>query len=694
MARYFTRAQKLAIFVTCGGCCRNCGEELPSEWDAHHVRPFASGGRTDTENGEALCLKCHIRKHQTMIAEQAKYGNFRKDYSWQERAIEKFMNERSRFYSLEAGQFECAYVVEVSPSGGKSTFSMKLARSLIVAGLIDKVIWVVPRDSIKLGFKDDVSNVDEMPKEHRLLADRYFRIDTSLDTTYKGMFANYHGAVITYQALPRMLEYFELLGRKYRILFVLDEAHHGKINDADEAASVWGEAMEQCRSRACAVVCMTGTPVRADNKRIPFLAYEAVSDLQGQPLGWKVKPDFAFSYQDAVIAGIARKVVCRSQDPTITYEITDNETGVVTEHTKPVSAVTSLHLARIKNTALCFERGVIDELLKIAHQECDQLRQTGDSDAAVLVIARRDSDANEAKNLLELKRRITKLFGEQAVTVESTDREARQTIAAFKRGTDKWIVAKEMISEGTNLPRVRVILILRDIGNRTFYEQLVHRATRNDADDRPQDAFIIQLKFPNLHEWCSDLEKQALLAIEIREKKQPSGRPGDPSAPLLIEGICAEADGEVVVIEGEDFTEVDPIGRKLHAVIGEATKTSRWQLDKILKAMPGIGIGLPNTEIEQNAFSVDEQIERYVKMGEKDCRRAAQNLGGDSDAFAKITAEAKRTAGIKCKLKDLARSHPQALDAAKKFAEAARRAYQRSRAPQESDPGPAQGTLI
>jgi hypothetical protein len=624
-----------------------------------------------------------------MSAEQTKYGSFRKDYSWQERAIERFMTDRAKFYSLAPGQFERAYVVEVSPSGGKSIFSMKLAARLIRENLIDKVIWCVPRDSIKLGFKDDASQI-EMPKDRRLIGDPNFRIDTVLRTDYNKGLRNYHGAVIAYQSLPQMLEYFELLGRSYRLLFVLDEAHHGSVGETDEAQNMWGSAMEQCRSRAHAIVCMTGTPIRSDSKKIPYLTYDAEQSPDGR-VGWRVRSDFSFSYQDAVIAGIARKILCRSQDPEITYQVIDPETGKVAEHCKPVSCVPSSHLGKVKNTAFCFSRGIVDDLLKIAYEECQLMRRTGDPDAAILVIARRDTGEGDTKALIEIKDRIRRLFGEQAVTVESGDADARQAIITFKRGTDRFIVAKEMISEGTNLPRVRIILILRDIGNRTFYEQLVHRATRNDADDRPQDAIIIQLKFPNLHEWCSDLETQARIAWEKLQRRPPSsGGDGLSNPSPLIEGICARPDKETVVIEGEDFTEVDPFGRRLHAEVGELTKTSRWQLDIALKKLTAMGIKLPESTVDQNeAFPIDEQIARYIELGQKDCRRAAQNLGGDSDTFMKVTAEAKRAAGIKCKLPDLARDHPQPLDAAKKFAEAARRAALRSRAQDES-----QGSLL
>jgi KaiC/GvpD/RAD55 family RecA-like ATPase len=94
---------------------------------------------------------------------------FRKDYGWQKRAVDALMTGISDFYNTQPGQFRHAFIVEVSPSGGKTKFSLKAAKAMIDASLIDKVIWVVPRETIKNGFKDDAE-------------DTGLKIDVRLDT--------------------------------------------------------------------------------------------------------------------------------------------------------------------------------------------------------------------------------------------------------------------------------------------------------------------------------------------------------------------------------------------------------------------------------------------------------------------------------------------------------------------------------
>src|SRR5262249_54261474 len=153
----FTRLQRYRLWIRARGRCEACGNDLDADWHAHHIARHSSGGLTIEENGRALCVPCHRREHEEMSGEST--GSvFRKDYGWQERAVDALMTGISDFYSAQPGQFRHAFIVEVSPSGGKTKFSLKAAKAMIDASLIDKVVWVVPRETIKDGFKEDAED--------------------------------------------------------------------------------------------------------------------------------------------------------------------------------------------------------------------------------------------------------------------------------------------------------------------------------------------------------------------------------------------------------------------------------------------------------------------------------------------------------------------------------------------------------
>lgn len=295
---------------------------------------------------------------------------FYKDYSWQELAVEQLMQQLSTFYSAERGKFQRAYVVKVSPSGGKTIFSMKAARSLIEARLIDKIVWLVPRNSIKLGFADDCKLVD-MAEDVRLLNREHLHIDLDLKANYRGHLNNAHGAVITYQALPGLMAYFELLAQAgKRLMFVFDEAHHGaagEIDDTDDAtANVWGDAMARVSSIAHCVVCMTGTPARSDEKRVALLQYEetqVVTPSGSMSRALQVKADFSFGYADAVRAGVARKLIIRHQDPTMEFTLD----GVL--YNEKLSGLERRLLPHAKKLLVDGERGTVDAMLRQAERK-------------------------------------------------------------------------------------------------------------------------------------------------------------------------------------------------------------------------------------------------------------------------------------------------------------------------------------
>ena len=60
--RLFTRAQRLALLERDGGCAK-C-HAPPEHCEAHHIRWWETGGRTDLANGVMLCTRCHHDIHR------------------------------------------------------------------------------------------------------------------------------------------------------------------------------------------------------------------------------------------------------------------------------------------------------------------------------------------------------------------------------------------------------------------------------------------------------------------------------------------------------------------------------------------------------------------------------------------------------------------------------------------------------
>ena len=704
--RFFTALQRFRIYVAAGGQCENCGDQLTEDWHAHHIIRHTDGGISAVLNGAALCVPCHKRVH--MFPDM----QFAKDYSWQDRAVEKLMEGLPVFYSTERGKFERAFVVEVSPSGGKTVFSLKAARALIEAGLIDKVFSVVPRETIKDGFADDSLKV-EMQPEFRLLMDRTIRIETDLASNYTGTLRNYHGAAINYQSLGRFLNYVGLLSRAgERCLFVFDEVHHGKLSedfddadDADDCAAEWGKAIAAVRKVAHAVICMTGTPVRTDNKRIPFFNYKNVvqeDERSGTVIeGLQVDSDFEFTYADALNAGVARKLIFRAQDPTVVFK--REIRGEVVPYAGPLSGVDKQSIEKAKQYLFDPRERLIDDMLRLAREENELDRSRGDKDAAILVIVG-NTTASGQNPLDHAKERIKVLFGEDAVTVESKDQKSRDAIKHFKEASGRWIVAKDMISEGTSLPRLRTLLIFRDIKSEVRFQQLVHRITRNRSDLCAQDAKVIYFCLPAMRRFAQSIEDSIRL-VQIPEKprcpncdgelefRPRQGKPctlcgyepipSEGSTKRLFEFEGVEFSGaEHIDQGGDDYSPFDPISRvvitKLPHAIG-----GRNGINEILRiAHDGQMIDLSGQEKEEPVFSVEERVKRHWEIGYDLCKSLAgfyaKRSGHDyQTAINEVTGACKRAAGFGGKKwKTVLRDFPDPIATMKKFEKIARREYE------------------
>lgn len=705
MRRLFTKSERFKLFVASEGLCEGCGEPLPEGWHAHHKIPYSRGGPTLLENGAALCTKCHAKEHQSMEAQSDGYSRFNKDYSWQERAVEALFNDIGLYWNEKRGAFNQAFVLEVSPSGGKTKFSLKAARELIHAGLIDRAFWIVPRDSIKDGFRRDAEDVI-LDEEFHLNGGSGIQIDTNLPTNYKGILRNFHGAVITYQALSSFLGYFRLLANAgHRLLFVFDEIHHGRVvGEDDPCANEWGKAIAEVRDISHSVICMTGTPVRTDQGMVPFFKYKRVTEID--PVASKIREglyveaSFKFTYKDAIIAGVARKLIFRHQNPVVNFKHRKDDDE--REYNGELAGVSLNLVDYAKRQLFSPERGHIDEMLKVAYAENQLHRKIGDAAAAILVVVGSTDEESGFNPLIYVSNRIRKLFGESATAVESKDLDASDAIKNFKDSSQRWIVAKDMISEGTSIPRIRVVLVLRDIKSEVKYQQTVHRATRNASNDVAQDAIVIHFHLPEMVSFATAIEEDVRLVIpkprptcpsclQALEFKPRCGQPctfcgyepemgGETTPHREYEWLDSKFGQEDVIQGAKNFSRYDPLSRALLGKLGQNPwYGGRHGINEILKAADeGQLISLKDAK-EESLFTAQEQMERYWNTGLSHIGKAAairskKNNADYSETRRNMTADCKRAANMGRDNKEtVMRDYKNPLETFKRFEDAARR---------------------
>ena len=210
---------------------------------------------------------------------------------WQEEAFmvfkDKVKTER-QFYTVAA------------VGSGKTIFSAVCASYFLSSRKNAKIIIIAPQRIVKKQWSDT-----------------FQRLGLHIDYDYNGglLRNGYQGVSVTYAGLVYSL--LDLVGIvDENTLVILDEIHHTntskKINE-----NAWGKAVAYLEQKAKPgfVLDLSGTPWRTDEKQILFTPYVQDDDERL----W-VKPDFSYTYSEAVRDRVNRPVIFDFFGGTMTLE--------------------------------------------------------------------------------------------------------------------------------------------------------------------------------------------------------------------------------------------------------------------------------------------------------------------------------------------------------------------------------------
>ncbi|MGB5759162.1 MAG: DEAD/DEAH box helicase [Acidimicrobiales bacterium] len=355
---------------------------------------------------------------------------------WQRRALDVFLASTN-------GDF----LAVATPGAGKTTFALTAAR-LCLPNLPGRLVVVAPTRHLKDQWADAAGRFG-----------LHLVVDWAPGDLLPG---DAHGIVTTYQQVGGSPEPFFSLSQGGFV--ILDEVHH-----AGEDRS-WGDGVKLAFDAAGRRLALSGTPFRSDTQSIPFVRYhfdEAV-------------PDIEYGYSDALSDG---RVVRPVYFPRF---------GGHMEWTAPDGAMLAASfddaLARTQanqrlRAALSLDGEWLPTVLGHANDQLVRIRQT-QPDAGGLVIA---TDQDHARGIAELLRTRFKIKAEIA-TSEDADASAR--ISAFAVGDRPWIVAVRMISEGVDIPRLRVGVYATTTTTELFFRQAVGRIVRYMPGSGRQRAYM------------------------------------------------------------------------------------------------------------------------------------------------------------------------------------------------------------
>lgn len=301
-----------------------------------------------------------------------------------------------------------------------------------------------------------------------------------------------HGIVTTYQQVASSADV--LRGYATDAFVIFDELHHA----GDDRA--WGESVLRAFMPAPRRLSLSGTPFRSDTRAIPFVRY--VLD--------EASADFEYGYGEALAdRRVVRPVYFPRTNGHMEWSAPDGTLHAASFDDALDQARSSQRL----RTALSLEGEWLPSVLRAAVAQLEGLRRD-QPDAGGLVIA---IDQDHARGIAALLR---DRFGQQATVVTSDDPAASELIARFATGTDPWLVSVRMVSEGVDIPRLRVGVYATTTTTELFFRQAVGRFVRWTPGVRDQKAYLYIPDDPKLRTRAFQIADQRRHSLRRREQER------------------------------------------------------------------------------------------------------------------------------------------------------------------------------
>ncbi|SEK38513.1 DEAD/DEAH box helicase family protein [Halomonas daqiaonensis] len=372
------------------------------------------------------------------------------------------------------------FLCQATPGAGKMLMAAVLTRELMARGDIDYVLYLGPTASVVERAAETLAQVTGKAMHGRLGAS---------------------GTALTYQALRNCLEELQRLGRDARVLLIWDESHHAAGHaDARESANQWGMALMALERQVRFTLALSGTPWRTDGSCLPLLRYldtpvddAPADDAATPPPRQQLQPDFIYTLTQAIQDGVCRHPRLQLIDNR-SIRLTRYHARSGRRETRRFTSIPHLlkHPAMHYGSLLRHDEPM-RHLLDLGCEQLACLRQ-GDMDAAGLVVASDIVHAEAIAEALEDRQQSVCL-----VTSKAPNAHAR--LHAFRDDSTQWIVSVGMVSEGVDIPRLRVCCYLSHIRTEQHFRQVLGRIIRRQGND-DADCFLYALNEPHLRRYA------------------------------------------------------------------------------------------------------------------------------------------------------------------------------------------------
>ncbi len=395
-----------------------------------------------------------------------------------------------------------SFLASATPAAGKTTFGLHIAHRMLSAGFVSRVVVAGPTTHICRQWAADAGRYGIDLEPNRPNSDGPESTD-------------FHGVAVTYQTIAAGPETHRAAAARRPTLLIADEPHHM----GDLAA--WGVQTRKAFDGARFRLLLSGTPFRSDNSAIPWVSY----DEDGLS-----RADYAYGYPQALHDRVCRPITFLPYDGEMEWVSDGRARSADFDLVLPAA-----ESARRLRTALSPAGEWMGEVLRDGDARLSEVRAEGHPDAGGLVIA---SDQEHARAIAA---RLGAVAGEQPELVMSDEPGASRRIAEFAASDRRWLVSVLMVSEGVDIPRLRVGVYATAARTELFFRQVVGRFIRTTPRPRRQMSYLLMPADSRLKALAHEIELERRHALdlapegeeqELEEADRPE--PGEPGGGFAV----------------------------------------------------------------------------------------------------------------------------------------------------------------
>ncbi|MGI8661069.1 MAG: DEAD/DEAH box helicase [Thermoleophilaceae bacterium] len=407
--------------------------------------------------------------------------------AWQQQALAGLLRRPS-------GEF----LASATPAAGKTTFGLRAAHELLRRGDVRRVCVIAPTTHICRQWAAAAAAVGIDLEPGRPNAEGPEPPDRD-------------GVAVTYQTVAAAPALHGRACRARPTLLIADEPHHmGEL-------AAWGEGAATAFAGARLRLLLSGTPFRSDNTAIPWVRY----DDEGLSAA-----DYAYTYTDALLDGVCRPITFLAYGGEMEWSSGGRARSAGFDVVLPREEA-----ARRLRTALDAGGDWIGQVLRDADARLTECRAEGHPAAGGLVVA-----ADKA-HAAAIAGRLASISGETPALVTSDDPLASEAIDRFAAGDARWLVSVLMVSEGVDVPRLRVGVYATPARTELFFRQVVGRFVRRSPTPRRQMSYLLLPADPRLKQLAARVEEERRHALELKPELEQRDAPLERAA--ASEGFVA-----------------------------------------------------------------------------------------------------------------------------------------------------------